>query len=114
MTCSRDDVGQVTVLRLEGDIDDAGVDVLRSVFYDCATDGRTMLALNLNEVGFISYMGVGVLVERLRKLRKQDGDIKLVGINLYTERLLRMMGVSSLFDITDTEAQAIRGFQAAA
>ena len=54
------------------------------------------------------------MVERLRKVRSFDGDIKLVAINLYTERLFRMVGVSSLFDVHDSEQNALGVFQAAA
>lgn len=114
MTVNRDDLDAVTVLRLEGDIDDAGVDDLRTALYTCAKQGRCKLVLNMTEVRFISYMGVGVLVERLQSLRKANGDIKLVGLNLYTERLFRMVGVGSLFDVQDSEAQAVGLFQKAA
>jgi len=111
---NRDDFEAVTVLRLNGDIDDTGVDSLRNALYTCAKQGRCKLVLNLSEVRFISYMGVGVLVERLQSLRKANGDIKLVGLNLYTERLFRMVGVGSLFDVQDSEAQAVGLFQKAA
>lgn len=114
MTVNRDDLEAVTVLRLDGDIDDTGVDSLRNALYNCAKQGRCKLVLNMTEVRFISYMGVGVLVERLQSLRKANGDIKLVGLNLYTERLFRMVGVGSLFDIQESEAQAIGLFQKAA
>jgi hypothetical protein len=54
------------------------------------------------------------MVERLRKLRNLGGDVKLVSINLYTERLFRMVGVTSLFEAYDSESQAIGVFQEAA
>lgn len=114
MTVNRDDLNAVTVLRLNGDIDDTGVDSLRDALYTCAKQGRCKLVLNLSEVRFVSYMGVGVLVERLQSMRKASGDIKLVGLNLYTERLFRMVGVGSLFDIHESEAQAVGLFQKAA
>jgi len=59
-------------------------------------------------------MGVGVLVERLRQLRAYGGDLKLCGINLYTERLFRMVGISRVFDTYDREDLAIQGFREAA
>lgn len=114
MNVDRAEVGKVTVLRMEGDLDEGGVNTLRSALYECIGDGQYRLVLNLSEVGFISYMGVGVLVERLRKLRAFNGDMKLVGINLYTERLFRMVGISALFETFESETQAIRGFLEAA
>ncbi len=114
MKIERKDCGAVSVLHLEGDLDETGVDSLRTSLYDCIAEGRYKLVLNLAGVRFISYMGVGVLVERLRKVRSFNGDIKLVAINLYTERLFRMVGVTTLFDTYETETNAIGVFQEAA
>ncbi|HOE65021.1 MAG TPA: STAS domain-containing protein [Candidatus Hydrogenedentes bacterium] len=114
MKVDRAEVGSVTVLRLEGDLDENGVDELRGALYGCITDGRLKIVLALNEVRFISYMGVGVMVERLRKLRSLGGDIKLSGVNLYAQRLFRMVGVTSLFDAYECETQAIGVYQEAA
>ncbi|GMU92280.1 MAG: hypothetical protein AMXMBFR4_13380 [Candidatus Hydrogenedentota bacterium] len=114
MKIERKDMGTVSILRLAGDIDETGVDVLRTELYECIAEGRYRVILNLSGVRFISYMGVGVLVERLRKLRLQSGDLKLVGVNLYAQRLFRMVGVSSLFDTYESESQALGVFQEAA
>jgi anti-anti-sigma factor len=114
MKIERKDIGAVTILRLAGDIDEGGVDTLRTSMYECLAEGRHQIIMNLSGVRFISYMGVGVLVERLRKLRAVNGDLKLVGMNLYAQRLFRMVGVSSLFDSFESETQAIGQFQEAA
>ena len=95
-------------------MDEGGIETLRNVFYQCVSDGRFKLVVSLSDVGFISYMAVGVMVERLRKLRSLKGDMKLVGINLYAERLFRMVGIRGLFECYDSEAQAIGTFQEAA
>lgn len=114
MRIDRTDFGAVTVLRLEGDLDEHGVEELRSAFYDCMVEGRIKVVANLREVRFISYMALGVLVERLRKLRACTGDLKLVGLSLYAQRLFRMAAVMSLFECFESESQAVGVFQEAA
>jgi anti-sigma B factor antagonist len=114
MRIDRIEVGPVTVLRLFGDIDESAVDGLRGTLFECISENRSNIVLNLAEVKFISYMGVGILVERLRKVRACGGDIKLCYVNLYSERLFRMVGVSSLFETYDAESQAVGVFQEAA
>lgn len=114
MKIERKDMNDITILRLAGDIDETGVDNVRTSMYECLAEGRHRIIMNLSGVRFISYMGVGVLVERLRKLRALDGDLKLVGMNLYAQRLFRMVGVSSLFETYESESQAIGQFQKAA
>ena len=114
MNIDRAEVGNVTVLRLQGDLNETGVDKLRTVLFECISAGRANLIINLREVGVLSYMGLGVIVERLRTVRGLDGDMKLVGVNIATERLFRMVGVTSLFESYDTEAHAIAVYQEAA
>lgn len=106
--------GSVTVLRLTGDIDEGSVDVLRKAIMGCIGDQRYNVVVNLTGVKFISYMGLGVLVERLRQLRSHDGDLKLSGVNLYTQRLIRMVGAKNVFEIFEVESQAISQFRQAA
>ena len=114
MQIERAEIGAITVLRLQGDLDENGVNALRDAFYECLRAGRFHLVLNMSEVRYISYLGVGVMVERLRKVRSFKGDLKLAGLNLHANRLFRMVGVSSLFETYENEAQALRVFQEAA
>ncbi|MFM1921321.1 MAG: hypothetical protein RLZZ303_2955, partial [Candidatus Hydrogenedentota bacterium] len=97
-----------------GDIDEGTVDTLRKAIMGCIADQRYNVVVNLSGVKFVSYMGLGVLVERLRQLRSHDGDLKLTGVNLYTQRLIRMVGAKSVFEIFEVESQAISQFRRAA
>jgi anti-sigma B factor antagonist len=107
-------MGSTTVVRLEGDIDEDGVNVLRIGLLNCLKEHRCRVVANLSGVRYVSFMGLGVLVERLRQLRLQGGDLKLVGVNTYTQRVFRMAGISSLFEIHESESQAVQGFREAA
>ena len=106
--------GDIAIVRVEGEVDEDGVRQLRIALVNCLRDNGYNVVVNLSGMKFISYMGVGVLVERLRQFRSYDGDMKLVGLNLYTQRLFRMTGVTSLFDVYENEADAIRDYQEAA
>lgn len=114
LNIERADYGDVTVMRLKGDVDEGSVNELRTAFFDCLTEGRVKIVLNLKEMGMISYMGLGVIVERLRKIRAFNGDIKLAATNMYTERMFRMVGVTALFNTFESEIKAVRTFQEAA
>ena len=108
------EMGHVTVLRLEGDIDESGVGGLRVGLLNCLKERRFNIVLNLNGIRLVSYMGLGVLVERLRQFRVCGGDIKLVGINLSLARMLRMAGIATLFEVYEGETQAAAVYQVAA
>ncbi|HIJ73731.1 MAG TPA: STAS domain-containing protein [Candidatus Hydrogenedentes bacterium] len=114
MTIDSEEQGSVRVLRLDGDVDEEGVMDLRVALLRCIREGHSDVVLNLKHVRFMSYMGVGVLVERLRQVRALHGDMKLVGLSLYLDRLFRMVGVTSLFNRYDSESQAVQEFRKAA
>lgn len=114
MNIEQSEMGNVTVLRLAGDLDEDGVKDLRVALLGCLKGRRCNVVVNLKDVRYISYMGVGVLVERLRQLRARSGDMKLAGVNLYTDRLFRMIGVTQVFEVHETEAQAVQVFREAA
>jgi len=114
MTIDSEQQGSVQVLRLDGDVDEDAVNPLRIALQRCIREGKGHVVLNLQNVRFMSYMGVGILVERLRQFRAMHGDMKLVGLNLYLDRLFRMVGVTALFDRYESEAQAVQQFREAA
>jgi stage II sporulation protein AA (anti-sigma F factor antagonist) len=114
MKIERNELGNTMVIRLEGDLDERAVDGLRKALYACICEGQFNVVLNLSKVGFVSYMCLGVIVERLRRFRAVKGDIKLVGVNTYMERLFRMVGVTTLFETYEEESEAVSGYQQAA
>jgi len=107
-------MGPVSVIRLEGDIDEDGATDLRIALVACLRDNHFNVVVNLSGVRFVSFMGVGILVERLRQFQAYEGDMKLVGLNLYTERLFRSSGVTRLFTTYKTEEEAIQEYRQAA
>lgn len=111
MHINRLDNNVVTVLRLEGIIDEDGIEVVRQAVKDCLRDKRSQVVLNLAKVEFISYLGAGMLVDSLARVRGFGGDLKFVGANVYAMRLFRMVSVHKLLPLFQTEGQAIQEFQ---
>lgn len=114
MNVDRLESGAVTVLRLAGDLDEEGVDMLRLSLTKCLQDQRSRLVVNMADISYVSYLGLGLLVERLRQFRAHRGDLKLANVNLFTSRLMRMVGVLHLFEIFDSESKAMESFRQAA
>lgn len=114
MNVDRLESGAVTVLRPTGDLDEEGAKDLRLSLSGCLQDQRARLVVNLANVNYTSYLGIGLLVERLRQFRACRGDLKLAGVNLYTRRIMRMAGVLHLFEIYEEEAVAIDSYRKAA
>lgn len=111
---SRNEEGPVTVIRLAGEIDQDGVNMLRVGLLNCLKDKRPNVVVDLTDVRYVSYMAIGVFLERRRQLSATGGDLKLAGLNLVVKRTFHMASVTGMFSIYDTVAQARDGFKAAA
>jgi stage II sporulation protein AA (anti-sigma F factor antagonist) len=114
MDIQRMEVGLVTVLRFSGDIDLEGVNGLRVALLTLIKEKRANVVADLSGVGYVSYLGIGVLLERMRQMQRLGGDLKLAGLNLGVKRALHMASVTKLFSIYESESQAIDGFREAA
>ena len=110
----RMDRGPVTVLSVIGDVDQDGVSELRMGLLGCLAERRYNLVVDLSGMGTISYMALGVLVERLQVVRSCGGDMKIAGLNTYGDHLFRLVGITSLFERFDTTQQAVQTYQEAA
>jgi anti-anti-sigma factor len=102
------------VLRPTGDVDLDGVNKLRLSLLQCIKEKRANIVVNFQGIRYISYLGVGVLLERMRQCRTAGGDLRLSGLNLHARRTLQMASVESLFMICESETQALESFRQAA
>jgi len=114
MEIQRTDMGPVTVLRPMGEIDLEGVNALRVTLLECIKEKRVNVVVNCAGIRNISYLGVGVLVERMRQLRASGGDLRLAELNLCVRQILHMAGIATMFNICETETQALESFREAA
>jgi len=104
-------VGGVTILDLKGVlIEDDGDDVFRDAVNGLVDRGRTQVLLNMAEAPQIDSTGLGVLASKYVTLRRRDGQLKLCNISARTRRLLETMKLLKVFEVFDTEADAIASF----
>lgn len=89
-TTERDDVVIVTV---SGEVDVYTAPQLRSALEECIAAGHTRIVIDLKDVGFLDSTGLGVLVGRLKAVKKLDGWLRVVCTD---ERILRLFGITGL------------------
>lgn len=102
----------VDVLRFEGDLSAVEMVKIKSRLSRLLKKNHKKLLLDLKRARRVELAGLGILVDRLMKVRQQKGDIKLCNIRPEVEQTLRMIGVSGLMESFCTEEEAIRSFAA--
>jgi anti-sigma B factor antagonist len=100
----------VSILRVSGDLDTSTSKLLKEVLTELIEERHYNIVVDMKKVIQINYMGVGTLLERLRQVRKQSGDLKLARLNRITRKALSMVGASKVFETYDTEEGAIASF----
>ena len=66
------------------------------------------LIINLENVSYIDSTGLGVLIGALKKVKENNGDIKLVCTNMQLKKIFDITGLVKIFGIFSSEAEALK------
>jgi anti-sigma B factor antagonist len=97
----------VEVIDVQGEIDMYTAPRLRELLIDLVSQGSYQLVVNLDKVGFLDSAGLGVLVGGLKRVRAHDGSLDLVCTQQRILKILKIAGLTEVFDIYQTVDQAI-------
>jgi anti-sigma B factor antagonist len=104
------EIGSVVVLDVSGQIgvnDDAR---LKDEINSLLLQGRRQLVINLAAVSHIDSTGLGQLVSSHVTVTMRGGQIKLANLTARVHELLAICRLSTVFDVFDSEADAVRSF----
>jgi len=108
-------VGEVTILDLKGKMTlGEGDELLKDKINSLIHQGQKKLLLNLEGVPYIDSAGLGEIVRTYTTVSRQGGSLKLVNLTKRITDLLSITKLLTVFETFDTEADAIKSFQASA
>jgi anti-sigma B factor antagonist len=87
-------------VRLLGELDMSTAAQLREELLRLASDGATMVTVDLSELAFVDSTGLSVLITGLKRLRQQGGDLVLRSPSPGTRRVLEITGLTEVFPIS--------------
>jgi anti-anti-sigma factor len=73
MTFSRNDLGEKTILRIEGSLDAVSTKEIRAVFDALVAEKRMAVTVDLSRLRQIDSSAVGAIVSLRKRIRGQDG-----------------------------------------
>ena len=99
---------KVTIFDISGDIDLASSPQLRKALLRELRELRIpRVVLNLEAVRYIDSSGVASLVEALKASRDLGARLILFGLNTAVREVLQLSKLLKIFEIKDTEEQAV-------
>ncbi|MBL7033125.1 MAG: STAS domain-containing protein [Candidatus Delongbacteria bacterium] len=105
--------GDVTVIRVEGNLIGGNTNQLSGELMKCITEKRVNILVNLAHTAQMDSYSIGVLASTGSELSKLGGVLKFTELQPFIENLFEMMRMTNLFETYDTETDAIRSFRAA-
>ena len=102
----------VTVLTLSGQmlLDDGDLLFGRRV-NDLVAREHMKVLVDLAAVTAIDSSGVGMMVAKLKDLRKRGGDMRLLRLTSAGHRLFNVLRLKTTFEVFDDEVTALRSYE---
>ncbi|MCC5815515.1 MAG: STAS domain-containing protein [Leptospira sp.] len=101
----------ILVVNLEGRLDVSVANEVEEGLADLIENGgHTKVLLNMKDVDYMSSSGFRACISTLRKLNSKEGVLKICNIKPAVKRIFDVIELTSLFDIYETEAEAVSSF----
>ena len=100
----------IVIIHVSGRIDPSTSIQFDEEMNKILSSGSNKLVLNLSEVDFISSTGLRVFLTGLKRAKAEKGDLKVCCMSANVEKLFKLAGFVSLFDILPTEEEAVKKF----
>ena len=111
MDISEKTTGNVVVISMGGRLDAYAATDAERKLDSLITTNKVNLVVELSKLEYVSSSGLRVLLAALKRVRKQQGDIRLAALQPYVREVFDIAGFSQLFKMFDTEADATGSFK---
>jgi anti-sigma B factor antagonist len=101
--------GAAAVLNVVGDVDAANAHLLREAVITAINGGPPVVVVDLTQVGYVDSVGLGTLVVSLKRAAEQQTALRLVVTSPQIEKVLKITGLLSVFDVYNNQQSAISG-----
>ena len=110
MDITVDEVGDVRVVRIAGNLDTQTSPVTQEQLTQLIQDGATKILLDLEELNYISSSGLRVLLVAHKRLEGNSGQVRICNPNTMVREVFDTSGFSDIFSVYGSQAEALDGF----
>jgi anti-sigma B factor antagonist len=100
----------VTLVTIADKISSASVMDLKKNLDELIKANKTNILLDLSELTFINSMGLGTIVNALKKVKKLNGDLKLIVIDEKIKFLFDILNLKNILKIYSSKEEALAEF----
>ena len=107
-TYTKEISNEIMGINIEGEIDVYTSPKVKEALNDLINKGHYNLIVNLEGVSYIDSTGLGVLIGALKRVKENNGDIRLICNNMQIKKIFDITGLVKIFGIFATEAEALK------
>ena len=107
---TREEGNSVLVVDVSGDLDARNAGDLKLALNEKIEEGAVWILINLSEVPYMDSAGLGVLVSGLKNTNRQNGDLRLWGLQPDVRNIFELTRLNKVFQIFEDEAAAMASF----
>ncbi|WP_330342133.1 STAS domain-containing protein [Streptomyces sp. NBC_00557] len=108
MMASYDVVNGWTVVEVDGDLDAHTSPMIREAVIRLLDGGHRHFVLDLGFVPFMDSMGLGVIVAVTKRVREQDGSLRLASVSGRMLKIFDLTGMRESYEIYQSSEEATR------
>jgi anti-sigma B factor antagonist len=109
MEINQTNLDKVPVVTVSGRIDGTNYKDLETVLNDLIDQNKSEIVLDLEGVVYISSIGLRVLLSAQKKVRPNNGAVKLVSLQPFVREVFEITGFTKLFSIYPNQGEALAG-----
>lgn len=99
--------GESVVINLRGGLTSTSEPHLLKAFQDAFATGKTRILLLFDQNASVNGAGISILTQILLDARKQGADVSLAGLSDNYRRVFKIVGISKLVKVFDSEEEAL-------
>jgi len=107
LSISNRPVGNHMVVEVAGEIDVFTAPRLGDKLVELVNAGHHHLVVDIDKVGFLDSTGLGALVRGLKRVRSQDGSLRIVCTQERLLKIFRITGLTKVFPLHDSLEEAV-------
>ena len=101
--------GDVMVIDIEGQLIVGNRQELKQKILDALGTGERKFVVNFSDTSYIDSSGLGVLVSLSKKIREEEGVLRLASLNGDLRTLFELTKLDTLFEIAGSREEALEG-----
>ncbi|HMV76787.1 MAG TPA: STAS domain-containing protein [Leptospiraceae bacterium] len=105
------EVNSIPIVDIVGEVDLYNTKEIKDLIDQMIKEGKYQIILNLGQVPFMDSSGIGTLVTGMYRLKKYQGNLKIVNIVGSVAKVFKMTGMDAHLEIFETEEDAVKSFK---